>query len=106
MCSGRVVACNTRGTHLESSKRPIFIVKIFPVNCLKDKNKEKEAGNGHFKKNRRLLSLPVDRREPKRPVEVRRGPEHSTRFWCLRQEMSRTSPWQGRASGSAFRTGR
>ena len=50
MCSGRVVACNTRGTHLESSKRPIFIVKIFPVNCLKDKNKEKEAGNGHFKK--------------------------------------------------------
>ena len=51
MCSGRVVACNTRGTHLESSKRPIFIVKIFPVNCLKDKNKEKEAGNGHFKKN-------------------------------------------------------
>ena len=50
---GRAVASDTRGLQFESSHRQKFIniEHLYSVNCvLKDENKEKEAGNGPFKK--------------------------------------------------------
>ena len=43
---GRTVASDTRGLWFESSRRQSFITSIVSVNCLKDENKEKEAGSG------------------------------------------------------------
>ena len=42
---GRVFASDTSGLQLESSYWQDFIMNIFTVNCWKDENKEKEAGN-------------------------------------------------------------
>ena len=51
---GRVVASNTRGPRFESSHRQKFtyILNICLLSTMywKDKNKEKETGNGPFKK--------------------------------------------------------
>ena len=50
---GRAVASNSRGPQFESSHKQkfIYIDHLFTVNCvLKRWNKEKEAGNGLFKK--------------------------------------------------------
>ena len=53
---GRAVASNTRGPRFESSHRQIFIyilkICILSTVCWIDENKEKEARNGPFKKNR------------------------------------------------------
>ena len=52
---GRPVASNTRGLRFKSSHRQkfIYILNICLLSTVywKDKNKEKEAGNGPFKKN-------------------------------------------------------
>ena len=47
---GRDVASNTRGPRFESSHRQNFILNIYCQLYWKDKNKEKEAGNGPFSK--------------------------------------------------------
>ena len=47
---GRVVASNSRGTRFESGHRHKFILNIYGQVNWKDENKEKEAGNGPFKK--------------------------------------------------------
>ena len=51
---GRAVASKTRGPRFESShwQKFIYIEHLFTANCvLKRQKKEKEAGNGPFKKN-------------------------------------------------------
>ena len=46
---GRAVASNSRGPRFESSHREQFILNIYcQLYSKKDKNKEKEAGNGPF----------------------------------------------------------
>ena len=51
---GRAVASDTRGPRFESSHRQIYIyiyilsICLLSTGYLKDKNKEKEAGNGPF----------------------------------------------------------
>ena len=50
---GRAVDSDTRGPRFKSSQscKFIYIEHLFTVNCvLKRRNKEKEAGNGPFKK--------------------------------------------------------
>ena len=53
---GRAVASNSRGPRSKSSHRQIFIWNIYCQLYWKDKNKEKEAGNGPFKK--RFATIP------------------------------------------------
>jgi len=50
---GRAVASDTRGPGFESSHRH-FLLNIYQLLtvCRKDENKEKEAGNGPFFKNK------------------------------------------------------
>ena len=49
---GRVVASDTRGPGFESSHRQLLLnIYLLLTVCRKDENKEKEAGNGPFKKN-------------------------------------------------------
>ena len=52
---GRAVAPDTKGTRFESSHRQkfIYVLNIYLLSTVywKDKNKEKEAGNGPFLKN-------------------------------------------------------
>ena len=45
---GRAVAFNISGPQFESSHHQNFIMNISTVNCWKDLNKEKEAGNVLF----------------------------------------------------------
>ena len=48
---GRAVASDTRGPRFESSHRQLLLnIYLLLTVCRKDKNKEKEAGNGPFKK--------------------------------------------------------
>ena len=48
---GRAVASNTRGPGLESSHWQLLLnIYLMLTVCTKDENKEKEAGNGPFKK--------------------------------------------------------
>ena len=48
---GRAFASNTRGPRFESSHRQLILNQYFLLTiCRKDKNKEKEAPNGPFKK--------------------------------------------------------
>ena len=47
---GREVSSNVRGTQFESNHCKHVFMNIFTVNCWKDENKEKEVGNGPFKK--------------------------------------------------------
>ena len=49
---GRAVASDTRGPRFESSHRQKIILNIYCQLYWKDENKEKEAGNGPFKKNK------------------------------------------------------
>ena len=46
----RAVAFNSRGLQFESSHRQKFILDIYCQMYLKDEYKDKEAGNGPFKK--------------------------------------------------------
>ena len=54
---GRVVASDSRGPQFESSHRQKFILNIYCQLYWKDKNKEKEAGNGPFLKKKLYLVL-------------------------------------------------
>ena len=47
---GRAVASDSRGSWFKSSHRQKFISNIYVQLFWKDENKEKEAGNGPFKK--------------------------------------------------------
>ena len=48
---GRAVASNSRGPRFESSHRQILLnIYLLLTVSRKDENKEKEAGNGTFKK--------------------------------------------------------
>ena len=48
---GRAVASDTRGPGFESSHRQLLLnIYLLLTVCRKDENKEKEAGNGRFKK--------------------------------------------------------
>ena len=52
---GRAVASDSRGPRFESSHRQKFILNIYCQLSWKDENKEKEAGNGPFKKKSSFL---------------------------------------------------
>ena len=55
---GRAVASDTRGPRFESShqQNKFYIEHLLTVNCvLKRRNKEKEAGNGPFKKSLKII---------------------------------------------------
>ena len=48
---GRAVASDTRGSGYESSHQQLLLnIYLLLTVCRKDENKEKEAGNGPFKK--------------------------------------------------------
>ena len=54
---GRAVAANTRDLLFKSSHWQTFIEHLLTVNCVeKTKIKQKEAGNGQFKKNNDILT--------------------------------------------------
>ena len=54
---GRAVASNSRGPLFVSSHRQKYILNINCQLYWKDENKEKEAGNGPFKKNFSVLPI-------------------------------------------------
>ena len=55
---GRTVASETRGPRFESSHRQLLLnIYLLLTVCRKDKNKEKEAGNGPEKKRNTFASL-------------------------------------------------
>ena len=54
---GRAVASDTRGPRFESSHRQLLLnIYLLLTVCRKDENKEKEAGNGPFKKSLRFYA--------------------------------------------------
>ena len=56
---GRTVASDAKGPQFESRQQQKFSMKIFSVNCWKDENKDKEAGNGPFlQKNELACAVP------------------------------------------------
>ena len=54
---GRAVASNIRGPRFESSHRQLLLnIDLLLTVCRKYKNKEKEAGNGPFLKNKKIFN--------------------------------------------------
>ena len=57
---GRAVASDTRGPGFESSHRQLLLnIYLLLTVCRKDENKEKEAGNGPFKKHSRMAWMAI-----------------------------------------------
>ena len=54
---GRAVASNSRGQWIKSSHRQKKLLNIYCLLYWKDKNEEKEAGNGHLKNHFNLQTI-------------------------------------------------